>query len=266
MRCRGSFLYTTRKEHASRIWLIVLSGSMSTLLAFFSRWDNRSWTQWLVYTNSSQFIGSWAWITLLIWIFMLSILSYFVVNTLPKKISIRSLAILLLIIASILAGYYFGITWTLASRALIAALEEWTKTNANLAFFDRFHITNSDCLFFWLISALWFAFTENLVYLFSLETIDFGNALWIIIKRMCTSRMMHLTYSGIIALWIYAWQNKNQQFIKPLSFLLWWVILHTLFNYFISINSVLSTLITILLGYFFLTRLLYKSDRIYLWY
>lgn len=266
MRCRGSFLYTTRKEHASRIWLIVLSSGISVLLALFSRWDSRYRTQWLVYTKSDQFISSWAWISLLMWALILSIISYFAINTFPKKISIRSLAILMLIIVSILISYYFWSTWTLLSRALIATLEEWTKTSANLAFFDRFKITSSDCLFFWLLSALWFAFTENIVYLFSLDIMNVGNALWMIITRMCTSRMMHLSYSWLIALWIYAWQNAPHSVIKPISFLLWWVILHTVFNYFLQTQSIFSTFIILLSCYFFLTWLLYKSDRIYLWY
>lgn len=266
MRCRGSFLHTTRKQHASWIWIIVLSSGMSALLAAFSRWNSWSLTQGLVYTNSVQFAWSRTWIILLIWILLLSAIGYFVINALPQKNSIRTLWILFLIISSILICYYFWITPVILSRVLIATLEEWTKTSANLAFFDRFQITSTDCIFFWLLSALWFAFTENIVYLFSLETMNIGNALWIIIKRMCTSRMMHLSYSWLIALWIYAWQNTSHNFVRPISFLLWWVLLHTLFNYFLQTNSMLSTLVIILLGYFFLTRLLYKSDRIYLWY
>lgn len=263
MWARGYFLQIVFWKNTSRRRYILLGMISSSLLAAVPLLNRRPIFEGVVYTQASIYQHPTTRPVLIGVLLVLSVIVYGLVRKSPTHKSILSIGLFLAILLVVL--------WSLAtyphiiflSRALIALVEERTKTSTNLALFDRFHIVPSDIMFFWLISALWFSFVENIVYLIHIEPSSWW-AIWIIIKRMLTSRVMHLTYTWLISLGIHALIQTKKNYLSRGGFLITGIMVHALFNYGLRSTNSLVTVTVLIFWYFFLSWLISRSDRIYL--
>jgi RsiW-degrading membrane proteinase PrsW (M82 family) len=114
------------------------------------------------------------------------------------------------------------------------------------------------------MSALGFACIENFVYLRNLWTTSVGGVFGLLIKRMLTSRVMHMSYTGMIAIGITYLTSSKKQYLAGLSLIWTGILLHTLFNSFLSSAHIGITILIIIFWYLFMSRLVYRSERVYI--
>lgn len=261
--CRGWFFRTTFGNSHQWWWLLVLSCISSGLLASFPRLADQFSTEALLYTHLANINGWWRAL-LLGALICIPALIYILLWDSPRKETRRIIAYFFIL----WWGSFFALIMSprvgLASRLLIALIEERTKTSTTLALYDRLRMLSSDLIFFWLISALGFAFVENSVYLRNLWTASVASATWLVIKRTLTSWVMHLTYTGLIAVWCVTLVDNKKQRPKWIAFLLAGIFLHTFFNATLQTTPIIVTLGSILFWYLFMSWLIYKSERVYI--
>ena len=84
------------------------------------------------------------------------------------------------------------------------------------------------------MSALGFACIENIVYLRNLGEGSATSVISLVIKRMLTSRVMHMSYTGMIAIGITYLTSSTKKYLLGISLIGAGILLHTLFNNFLS--------------------------------
>jgi RsiW-degrading membrane proteinase PrsW (M82 family) len=241
----------------------VISCISSGLLAGFPFLAQQLGIDGLVYTASAAIGLRWG-ITLLVAVVALPTIIFVLLGTYPTRSTIKIALQLLILGIWIFLAVRLAPSIALLSRWVVAFIEEWTKTSTSLALYDRFSLISSDIIFFGLLSALGFAFVENMVYLRQVETTSVGGAVGLVVKRTLTSRVMHMCYTGLLAVGIslLTWfPKKNFQWGV---LIIGGILLHTLFNTFLSTAQMGITLLIIIFGYLFMSRLVYKSERVYI--
>lgn len=138
----------------------------------------------------------------------------------------------------------------------VAGAEEFLKLSVSQSFFAQYRISKKDLIVFAILSAIWFALIENIIYLFRDPSIGLA------ISRNLTTVIMHVLFTGTIA-FIISKQSGNNRWRYILAFLLG-MALHRGYNTFISYNNPLITICVIIVWYFAVSYFLYKSDRLYL--
>lgn len=262
--CRGWFFRTTFWTSSHRWWLFVISCLSSWLLASFPFLAHTFGLDGLQYMSFTDWMSETHLFTLLISILLIPGIIYIILGGYPTRNTMMICIEFMLLIGwmFLLVAWY---PWSaLGSRALVAIIEEWTKTTTTLALNDRFSLMSSDIIFFWLLSALGFAFIENFVYLRNLGTSSIGGAVGLVIKRMLTSRVMHMSYTWLIAVGITLCFWFPKRFLQGTLLIGGWILLHTLFNTFVTSAHMGVTLLLIVFWYLFMSRLIYKSERVYI--
>jgi len=175
-----------------------------------------------------------------------------------------------------LGGYFVWIDVFVMYYIISAYAEEylkfWTGNNFML---DVKKSNPSDLIFFCLLIALWFSWIENLFYLGQVvyEAVAWGEVLnlWMMATgRGLVSTMIHLVSSGLIAFLVLFFEQKEYKFKKHISLffpLLWaivvWVALHAGYNLILFYQVKWLLVPVVILCYFVLSYLLFRSDRIY---
>jgi RsiW-degrading membrane proteinase PrsW (M82 family) len=261
--CRGWFFRTTFSNSNHRQRLLVISCISSWLLACFPFLAQQLGIDALVYTASAA-VGLWWGIALLVGVIALPTIIFLLLGVYPTRMTIKIATQLLILGIGIFLAVRLAPSIALLSRWVVAFIEEWTKTSTSLALYDRFSLISSDIIFFGLLSALGFAFVENMVYLRQVETTSVGGVVGLVVKRTLTSRVMHMCYTGLLAIGItlLTWFPKKQ--LQWGSLIIGGILLHTLFNTFISTAQMGITLLIIIFWYLFMSRLVYRSERVYI--
>lgn len=255
-------------------------------LTMYGIWIDVIGLSWLDYTNTSLYPS---WITLLY--FMLYVLAIVWINRWLSSIrsgtnehknlrDIRSTEWLSLMVKEIilwiilLAWWYF-ILWATSIAPviiyylLVAASEEWLKRLSSLTLFRSYSFTKSDLILFALLVSLWFAFLENIIYMIN-YTQDISS-IWsqltwwtkVLISRWLVWFLVHMLFTWVIAYFsLYSIQAKKSY--RLLGALIVGIGLHMSYNVLLYYNITVIIGLYLLLWYFGLSWLFYKSDGIYL--
>ena len=131
---------------------------------------------------------------------------------------------------------------------------------------NKYQIFPSDFLLFSLLLSVWFSFFENCYYLITAFFQDTGQLFTLSLWRGIFSSLIHFLSSGMIAVLIFKYCPLQQQLWKKIWLLLFFfwcgILFHFVCDY--RIHSVWIYVILLILGYFFLTYILYLSDQLYL--
>ncbi len=262
--CRGWFFRTTLWQTQHRWWLLGISCISSWLLASFPFIASVTGRDGLLYTNFWPEASLLSRLILILAIVAIPTIVYFLVRKLPTSTTLKIIVQFLLLGTGLFLAFSLTPWAGVASRVLIALIEERTKTTTSLAYNDTFSFLSSDIIFFWLISALGFACIENIVYLRNLGHGSTISLISLVIKRMLTSRVMHMSYTGMIAIGITYLTASTKKYLAGISLIWAGILLHTLFNSFLSSAHIGLTILIIIFWYLFMSRLIYRSERVYI--
>jgi RsiW-degrading membrane proteinase PrsW (M82 family) len=162
-----------------------------------------------------------------------------------------------------------GLTTTMMYYLFVALSEEYLKSRGAYTWFTKYNITNSDIIIFGLIASLGFACVENIIHLISQIT-----QLWtqhiiansgLIITKWIASTMMHLFFTSFFAM---AYLHYQQSESRSLKIIIWgilaWVCVHRSYDTLLSQWYRPIVIVYTIVGYFWLTYVLYRSDRLYI--
>lgn len=172
----------------------------------------------------------------------------------------------------VLLGSYFAYSSLIASSLiaiiLAATLEEAIKFFAGHQRYMQHTAIISDLLMRCMLSALWFAFIENLVYLLQ----GIGFLLWrhqqlqrwaqLVFVRSFFGSRVHMLFGVLVARGVMQ-QLKTHQYRWSILGIVGGILLHTLYNLSLQSASAIALLGVLVVGYFVFTRLLFQTDRLY---
>lgn len=119
-----------------------------------------------------------------------------------------------------------------------------------------------DLIFFAIVAWLWFSVIENLFYLVVTYFND-GGGIAMSIWRSIFATLLHVVATGLIAFFVVKKQNNKTNIIKILIWILAWFWLHWLYNLSLFYEVKIFTIIILIICYFILSFLLFKSDLVY---
>jgi len=225
----------------------------------------------LDFTNTNN---SWFQLFFFFWIYLSTLV--FIVKFLFLKRNISDFFMITYIIFSIVFLLVW-ISWNMfiwSAMVLyylfVALWEEFMKYLLWINFYEKFKISENDILIFTIISALWFAFVENIVY-----TIWWTKSDWllialvwwitILVTRWLIWFLVHTVFTGNIWLFTVKWLNWNilnmTKFITIWSII--WIWLHYFYNVMLYKEIKIVLLAFLIIWYFWISYLFYKADRIY---
>ena len=145
----------------------------------------------------------------------------------------------------------------------VAFWEELIKNQLAFWMNNKLWKVESDLLLYHILTAIWFAFWENIVYLswaiwFQTFVVTLIWWLWIVITRWIIGFWAHSFYSSMIWMWNLMW------FLSILWFILLWMLVHYWYDLSLYFNYKIIIPIFIVAIYFWLTWIFYKIDRIYI--
>ena len=190
---------------------------------------------------------------------------YWIMYSKPRMTSIVTRLLFAWLFALCILWWLQWLGAGILTRTIIALLEERTKTSTAMSSRDNYRINDSDAIVIWILVALGFSCLENMIYFIQLDSHTTISTISLMLKRSISSRVMHVTYTGIIMLGIQQFiiQKNYKTILTVFISILLWVILHLGYNLFIMHSNMLGMLLLLLFGYFFLSWLIYKSDRVY---
>lgn len=161
-------------------------------------------------------------------------------------------------------GYILGLSSVLIFFLVSAYAEEYLKYNAgNNLLYEEKRINTTDLILFCILIALGFSLIENILYIVvNLINHNDVNVLQILVGRGIISALIHVVATGLIAFITIRFKKLNIIFPVILWLLLWFS-LHSLYN--IGLNYTLSyiTIPVIIIAFFLLTYLFFRSDSLY---
>ncbi len=253
------------------LWITILLGVISGLsiffyediLMFFSLSEIK-FTDHSNITDISPIIYFRAYLSLII----------FIVRTFISKLKITNFFVLNYTIFSVL----FIWSWFLTNQypntptfliyyIFVAFGEEFIKYLFAINIFDENKITDDDIILFCILSAIGFAFIENIVYLYNWvqwETII--NTLawwtWILISRWLIWFLVHIIFTWNIGL---ITKPNNKNLIPKIALgILIGSSLHYWYNVWLHNWYQIIILIALIVWYIWISYLFYNSDRLYI--
>lgn len=183
-----------------------------------------------------------------------------------------------LLINFILFSLLFIVIWFLWQNSItetalkyyifVALWEEFVKFFLWISFYEKYKITDSDIIIFSILSALWFAFIENFVYVFTaLNNYNWilqGIFWWIsiLISRWLIWFIVHTIFTWNIWLLNLKWLKSNFIIWASIGIVLG-VGLHYTYNLLLHNWYKSAILWALFIGYFWISFLFYNSDRIF---
>ena len=153
---------------------------------------------------------------------------------------------------------------------LVAASEEGLKYLSSISLYKKRQFTPSDLILFAMLTALGFAFIENIIYMLqhtqSLGSIG-AQLAWgttILISRWFVWFLVHLLFTGTIAYLSVLGLKRSNSLFWLFGALIVGILLHMSYNILLHYNITFAILLYLLAGYFLLSWLFYKSDGVYL--
>lgn len=163
--------------------------------------------------------------------------------------------------ATIIALLTWWIEWLLAGTGiwflfLKAAGEEVLKTSTSQALTSHGWVFKSDVIIMSIIAGLWFALFENIVYF-----IESGSR-WQFLIRTITTSLLHAIFTGSIG-YVLRRHTTNSYLAYIYAYTLG-ISLHIIYNLSMTYIPRAWWVVFVIGGYFLMTYLLYKSDRLYI--
>ena len=182
-----------------------------------------------------------------------------------KKILQTILIGALFFLAIAYGGYLLGLSSVLIFFLVSAYAEEYLKYNAgNNLLYEEKRINQTDLILFCILIALGFSFIENILYIVvNLLNHNNINVLQMLIGRGLISALIHVVATGLIAFTTISFKKRHSIIIPTLIGILLWFGLHSLYN--VGLNYQLSyiTIPVIIISFFLLTYLFFRSDSLY---
>ncbi len=154
---------------------------------------------------------------------------------------------------------YYAAWWVWLGLVLTKATwEEILKTIGWHTLLPKISERHSgDMILFGILAWLWFALFENLVYFAA------SHDIWQFITRSITTSLLHGIFTGLI--WYVAYKNSHHSYLGYIIAYICWIGIHTIYNLTLQSSfAIIGGIAFMLWGYFLLSYLLYKSDRVYL--
>lgn len=179
----------------------------------------------------------------------------------------------------IIFSLLFFLSWYLWNKFLtqtillyyifVGVWEEFIKFFLWVDFFEKYKISSNDILVFTILSALWFAFIENIVYMIwgtSENNIISSIIGWwsILITRWIIWFLVHIIFTGNIWLLALYWIIKNNIAKMVSAWIIIWIWLHYLYDVLLQKQISIIIIFFFIFWYFWVSYLFYISDRIYL--
>lgn len=235
------------------LWVSIMG--VLSIISFphiYSQIYQQSRTKPLTILSVSQYI----WYIILIWYLINMVLFYR-----SWKDSNHSQLIFITIITII--NIVLPIRWIYPTYyyLIAASIEEYIKYYLWYWSFKLYGISSSDIILFGMLSWLWFACIENIVYLYSAHywtpEVIHTTARWIIWP------IVHMIYSWGLAYWYRYWYRKWWGIRWLCMGIIWAVSIHTIYNAYL-INQwrwIIATIVVF--WYIMISWLIYQCDRLY---
>lgn len=216
-----------------------------------------------------------------IWSFVIYCLSFIILLTvwsgnISKKRSIKFIIIALLLFLGI--GLWWTIMWIniLVMYYLVSSYAEeilkfsvWQNVFLKKQTIDK-HIDtkrqHTDLIFFAIVAWLWFSVIENIFYLI-VRYMWGGGTMMLSVWRSIFSTLLHVVATGLIAFFFVQRWDKNKLNKTNIFKISIWILsgfaLHGLYNLSLFYESKIITILILVICYFILTFLLFKSDLVY---
>ena len=162
-------------------------------------------------------------------------------------------------------GYLLGLSSLLVYYLVSAYAEEYLKYNAgNNLLYEEKRINQTDLILFCILIALGFSLIENLLYII-INVINHNNIniLQVLIGRGLISSLIHVVATGLIAFTTISFRKRHSIIIPTIIGILLWFWLHSLYNIGLSYQISSITIPVIIISFFLLTYLFFRSDSIY---
>ena len=243
-------------------WLSIVM--YPTILNIFS-FENLAFTNTNNINNFSVFASFWLYLSIItlitkviLWWFKFS--KFFITNFILFSIAF-------------LAFWYFWLN-TFTDKLLIyyifvAFWEEFIKYLVWLNFFKKWKISNNDIILFSMLSAIWFAFIENIVYMvWIMAWEEFITAIiwWftILVARWIIWFLAHIIFTWTIWYWSYKWLNTKKIIKFSIIWILFWTIAHYMYDILLYKNIWIVVPFIIIWWYLWISFLMNSSDRLYI--
>lgn len=162
-------------------------------------------------------------------------------------------------------SYILGLSSVLIFFLVSAYAEEYLKYNAgNNLLYEEKRINTTDLILFCILIALGFSLVENILYIVvNLLNHNDVNVLQMLVGRGIISALIHVVATGLIAFITIRFKKQHNIIIPTLIGILSGFGLHSLYN--IGLNYSLSyvTIPVIMIAFFLLTYLFFRSDSLY---
>jgi RsiW-degrading membrane proteinase PrsW (M82 family) len=117
---------------------------------------------------------------------------------------------------------------------------------------------------FCILIALGFSFIENILYvIINILNHNNINVLQLLIGRGLISSLIHVVATGLIAFTTISFKRRHNIIIPTIIGILFWFGLHSLYNIWLSYQLSYITIPVIIISFFLLTYLFFRSDSIY---
>lgn len=185
------------------------------------------------------------------------------------------------LLSFVIFSFLFIISWLIWNKIIsqwfylyyifVAFWEEYIKYFLWVNFYERFKLIKSDIIIFIILSAIWFAFIENLVYMSSWMSWKVW-MIWLVagtsvlITRWIVWFIIHILFTWNIWLisekW-FSWNSNNDLVIFIWLWIIVWTFLHYFYNLLLHLSFNFIIVVFLLFWYFWVSYLFYRADRIY---
>lgn len=168
-------------------------------------------------------------------------------------------------IAIAYGGYLLWLSSLLVFFLVSAYAEEYLKYNTgNNLLYEEKRINQTDLILFCILIALGFSLIENILYII-INIVDNNNVniLQMIVGRGIISSLIHVVCTGLIAFVTIGMRKWHNIIIPTLLGVLLWFGLHSTYNIGLNFHLSYITIPVIIISFFLLTYLFFRSDSLY---
>lgn len=207
-----------------------------------------------------------------IWLFILYCMAFLIFIwifswNIGKKNFLNTLWVGLVVFAGIgYGGYLTGINMIVMYYLLAVYAEEILKFwNGDSSFLGLKRNNKSDLVFFCILAGLGFSIIENLLYLWVGFLNQWVSLVWLSIWRWIFGSLLHVVTTGLVALVVMKslGEHRWKFVLSMMAWILVWFWVHALYNLSLVNWWKFVTIPLIIISFFVLSYLLFKSDLLF---
>ncbi len=225
----------------------------------------------LIFTNTSNidnfsiYIAFWIYLSIIVRSIKLilskfKISKFFIINYILFSIIylLSSYIWLNLIVETAILYYIFVAFW-----------EEFMKYLIWVSYYEKWKISKNDLILYWILSAVWFAFVENIVYMIGIisgEELIPALVGWasLLLVRWLVWFIAHIVFTGNISYMVQKWLNKNMLMVYSIIWIIIWTNIHFIYDVMLLKNYWIVVPLLIIIWYIWISYIFYNSDSIYI--